>query len=87
MAYTLKLAACGNPDYYQSEDIGVAPKTVEVGSFIEARRAAEQYRDQNCLGGGNWKQADVLLDGKLVAKISYNGRLWGPDGKELHAGR
>lgn len=66
-------------------------KTVafSVSSVTDAARAFVAYRELHNLGAsqlaarcGNIYGADRKT---LVAKISYNGRAWSPDGKELLA--
>ncbi len=46
-----------------------------------------RYRDFHCLGASESPSVWVFNDGKKLARISYNGRVWDLDGNEmvLHA--
>jgi len=62
-------------------------KSVHVTAFSEAIEVWRQHRDDirdpiaasdmvgNC--------GDITFDDTVVARVSYNGRLWTPTGKEL----
>ena len=80
----IKLASVGNPDFGQDESQalpGVPSKLLEkVPSFAVASVACRQYIRHYGLGGGNWSGGQVYDDaGKLIARVSYNGRVWPPD--------
>ena len=47
----------------------------DIGRLDEHCRAYIAHYE---LGGGNWLGGEVKKDGKLFAKISYNGRAWEP---------
>ena len=73
---TLKMKFPGNPDYGQREDIA-APFVARDICPTRLVDLAMEKRDSTGAGGGNWNA--VLLKGeKVVARISYNGRVW-PD--------
>lgn len=57
---------------------------VPCDSIEEAQRIAEQYRDDNGLGGGNWGETNVrdVETGEVLGHISYNGRFWPADGSD-----
>jgi len=80
---TLTLDSRGNPDFGQNPDhpvFGVPGESVSVSSLREASRRAREYIEQHDLGGGNWTGGDVLdHTGQLVARVSYNGRVWRPE--------
>jgi glutamine cyclotransferase len=65
---------------YQNRDYGVRwlPKaqTVHVTTFEHAHEVFRAWIEENDLGGGNVGETKILDNGKLVAYISYNGRLW-----------
>ena len=88
--FTLTLGHRRNPDLpsgYRNTPVDPArPIRVPVATLADAVRAAQDYRDRNGLGGGNWREA-VVRDarGKVVATVSYNGRLWSPEGAPLDA--
>lgn len=59
---------------------------VAVPSLNLASEIFCQERDKYALGASDLKKMDGNVldeDLKLVARISYNGRIWAPDGKEI----
>ncbi len=67
----------GNPDFGENPRHNMSPKQiVPVGSFDEASSICMAYIKKHNLGGGNWTGGQVTKDGKEVAYISYNGRVW-----------
>lgn len=82
----LHLAGNGNPDFAQFAPVA-DPKKVTVFSLVEASKTARAYISFWNLGGGNWTgDAGKLVDrttGKVVARVSYNGRVWREDGTEI----
>lgn len=71
---TVNLESCGNPDHGQYESI--SPKqSVIVSSLEEASQECRRYIEEWDLGGGNWMGGEVYQGNKLVAEISYNGRV------------
>ena len=82
MANTMvvELDSRGNPDYGQDPDrpvYGVKPQVAVVLSLGQASAVCLEWIKSNDLGGGNWTGGDVRdSGGKLVARISYNGRVW-----------
>lgn len=54
-------------------------KTAPVGTLAEAQRLAVEDRDANDVGSSEWYARGagrVVLDGVVVAHVSYNGRVW-----------
>lgn len=81
--FRVRLASVGNPDFGQNprarKDGAVANRWQKVASIAEASAACRQFITDNELGGGNWSGGDVQdASGKVVARISYNGRAWLP---------
>ncbi len=79
--YRVILANAGNPDLGQCPDhalFGVGSGKVSVTTLNDASQTCRKYIDENGLGGGNWVGGDVTSDGKVVARVSYNGRVWLP---------
>ena len=77
----LIVETAGNPDFGQSPDVEHSPRMdLGVNTLREAITIATRYRDSYDLGGGNWRRAEVLSahTGRVVARISYNGRAWRP---------
>lgn len=73
----VKLSATGNPDFGQYGSIGVQTRRVVVRSLSEASRLCRHFIETEDLGSGNWTGGQVYEDGKKIAQISYNGRVWG----------
>lgn len=73
------LSAMGNPDYRQPKDIGVPSGWVDVDDYAEASRVCQQYIERHNLGGGNWSGGQIRQGSKVVARVSYNGRVWEGD--------
>ena len=78
----VKLSSCGNPDFRQYAPISPSG-IIQVSTLKEASEKCRQYIASWDLGGGNWNGGQVLKDGKLIAKISYNGRIWDLKDKEI----
>jgi hypothetical protein len=81
----VKLGHAKNPDIHGG--YWVKPKdgkrSVDVDSFAMASGACLGYIKRNGLGAGNWSGGQVYDGEKQVAIVSYNGRVWGMDGKEI----
>jgi hypothetical protein len=71
---TVTLSAGRNPDFASRS----LPKrqTVTVTSLAEAVSACRDYIEVNDLGGGNWTGGQIKWSGRIVARVSYNGRVW-----------
>ena len=50
------------------------------GDFAELSRAYCAERDASGLGGSKFREGRIMdARGNLVARISYNGRVWSPE--------
>lgn len=59
--------------------VSLRPEWLKVASLDQAVTVAMMYRGKHELGGGNWSGGQVWdEDGRMVARISYNGRAWEP---------
>lgn len=85
----IELRAAPNFDYDPSDpraSVRIAPKLVSVRNLAEASAVAQDFIRQNALGSGNWIGGEVTdASGRLVATVSYNGRVWSPGGEEIKA--
>jgi hypothetical protein len=78
------LGAQGNPDFGEPANIGVPSRWQPVKSLCDASRALQAFIGQYDLGAGNLLYGETgtgtVRDGKgkVVARVSYNGRVWGP---------
>lgn len=82
-AFRVLLASVGNPDYGQNPSAPLEDAEPDrwqsAGSVGEAAGACSAFINENNLGAGNWAGGEVQdVSGKVVARISYNGRAWLP---------
>lgn len=80
--FVMTLKSCGNPDYGQYAPIS-NPQSAKGATLTAMVKAAEDYREFWNLGGGNWIDPVIKENGKAVATVSYNGRVWAMDGTEI----
>jgi len=84
---TVTLESCGNTDLGQDSRRplpGVPSwRRKRVTSLASASKACLKYIAEHSLGYGNWIGGDIYEGAAYVARVSYNGRLWLEDGKEL----
>lgn len=60
------------------------PEIVKVKTFAEASDACRAYIVKYDLGGGNWGgYGHIWIGSKHVGRVSFNGRVWDNDGKEI----
>lgn len=60
--------------------VGSKKTVIEVTDVTEASKKYQEFRDENNLGSSRLEFGRVLEDEKLIARISYNGRVWNLDG-------
>ena len=60
-------------------------KPIAVDSIARARDAWNTIRERTNAGCSSLGNGGSVLDadGRIVANISYNGRVWNPDGSEM----
>lgn len=84
---TISLGHAPNPDvddgYWAEPEEPGTVRHDSVTSLGQAQQAVRLYISRNNLGGGNWAGGDLRLDGKLIGRISYNGRAWRLGGVEM----
>lgn len=79
--FKVKLASCGNPDHGENPSRPM-PGCEKSGwhsaaTIEELQTAVRDFITRNDLGSGNWAGGEVREDsGRVVGKISYNGRYW-----------
>lgn len=71
---TLKMKSCANPDYGQYAPVS-NPESVGVKDLEQASFLCREYIRKWNLGGGNWPEGKVYKGKKLIATISYNGKI------------
>jgi hypothetical protein len=80
--YFVKLEALPNSDYdltnYRAT-VYIPARKEEVGSLKDAAAKCRWFIEYYELGGGNWTGGEVTNEaGEIIARISYNGRIWDP---------
>lgn len=77
--YSLFLRAVPNldfaPETHQATVDGPG-RWILVDSIADARMKALDFIRAWDLGGGNWSGGEIARDGKVFARVSYNGRIW-----------
>jgi hypothetical protein len=72
------LAAVPNRDY-ENDTRRASKLHVPVSSYAEASRICSDFIQKHGLGSGNWMGGTITdARGKIVGKVSYNGRVWPP---------
>lgn len=83
MNLTVELGHCRNPDiaggYWQEPVDSGKRHRVPVATLAEASRVCLAFTARNHLGGGNWSGGKIREGGKVIAHVSYNGRVWEGD--------
>ena len=82
--FLVELKSVGNPDFRQDPNAPLfgceSDKKKVISSLWEASEAVGKFILDNDLGAGNWAGGDVFnKEGKVIARISYNGRAWTPE--------
>lgn len=74
------LSSCGNPDKRQYA--AISSKRIEpCTTFEDAVKHCNDYIQDNDLGGGNWNAGHIMHPTKgIIARVSYNGRVWESNG-------
>ena len=75
---TVTLSSVGNPDYgqYYGKNVLSPTLVIEVKNFAQASAICRAYIAKFDLGGGNWTGGMIREGERVVAKVSYNGRVW-----------
>lgn len=47
-----------------------------VGSFEAASQLYATKRNASGLGGSKWPEGQIIKDGKTIARVSYNSKIW-----------
>ena len=63
---------------------GQRGQRVPVADVAEARAVQEAAIAEGPYGASMWQGGALRVNGKVVARLSYNGRLWALGGGELH---
>jgi hypothetical protein len=82
----VELKASPNPDFDPPEvraTIRIKAFRHTVDSFKDASRAVRHFIESNDLGSGNFTGGLVFDGGRVVGRVSYNGRVWNTAGNEI----
>jgi len=77
----VKLEAKPNHDYTGCDyrgSLNIKARFITVATLKEASEICSAFIEKNELGGGNWTGGQVFENGKEIARVSYNGRIWEP---------
>jgi hypothetical protein len=76
--FVVELRAVPNPDFPRRRDLPVEKQIVPVATLAEASETCLRFILDHNLGGGNWAGGKIreAATGRLVATVSYNGRVW-----------
>lgn len=81
--YVVRLEAVPNIDFdplSHEGSVSAGPEFEVVSDSREASKVAKQFIRAYDLGFGNWVGGQVYDDqGEMIARVSYNGRVWGPE--------
>lgn len=81
---SVKLSSCGNPDLQQNPNDSLSPEVhFQVATLKGASLMCVIYIARWSLGGGNWSGGQVYIGNKQIARVSYNGRVWDLNDKEI----
>ena len=85
----VRLESRGNPDYQQDHKAYISPPlTRPCDTFAEAVEYCRNYIGTYNLGGGNWTGGQIYHPTKgMIAKVSYNGRVWKTTNGEWQPGQ
>lgn len=74
-AFVMVVRTVGNPDFGQYAAI-TDPTLLSADTIDGLREAVRRHQSIFQLGGGNWTNPEVKLNGKRIGFMSYNGRIW-----------
>lgn len=85
--FFVTLSAAPNYDFGpggHEATIRIPARKQKAASLADASKAVQLFIRQHELGGGNWT-GGLITDaaGNEIGRVSYNGRVWGPNGEEL----
>ena len=63
--------------------LNIGRNKYDVESLSQAQRVYEDLRDASEMGASGFPSGTIQQNGKKIARISYNGRIWGLDDKPL----
>ena len=76
MKYKMQCKAVGNPDFGQDPDAVLATTTIEAATMQSLSKKFRTWIGLEQLGGGNVIDPDVIENGKIIGRMSYNGKIW-----------
>lgn len=85
--FEVELASVQNFDYSNPSARGfdAASRWVKVPTLAAASRVVEDYILYNNLGSGNWNGGRIRKGKKIIARVSYNGRVWSVPGDQEYS--
>ena len=77
--FELKTEVCGNPDHGQNPSkppYGVRNTKIKAKTYDSLLDQVREWQSDNDIGGGNWQNPPLVVDGEVVGYMSYNGKVW-----------
>jgi hypothetical protein len=75
---TVTLSSVGNSDHGQfcGSNVLSPDQQIQVRDFTNASEICRAYITRYDLGARNWTGGTIKQGNKVVANVSYNGRVW-----------
>ena len=77
--FKIKTKVVGNPDYGQDPrkpPFGVKNEVIAAETLDDLKSKVRDWCTENSIGGGNWVEPKVTVDGECIGYMSYNCRVW-----------
>ena len=58
--------------------VNIKAHWIEISSLKQASEVCSKFIEDHDLGGGNFTGGEVREGEKIIARVSYNGRVWEP---------
>jgi len=86
----IELGAVPNTDYSHGQHLGsvqIRKHRQPIRTMQEGSDVAQRFIAEHGLGGGNWGGSGNIVDsrGRVLAHVSYNGRIWDAKDQEITA--
>ena len=76
MRLILRAMSYGNIDHDQNPKEFLWGEWLKADTIEELRAKVQQWQYEEGVGAGNWDNASLFLNNKLVGYMSYNGKVW-----------
>ena len=76
MRLTLNVMAYENIDHEKNPKDFIWGAWLKADTIEEMRAKVQEWQYDERVGAGNWENAPLFLNNKLVGYMSYNGKVW-----------